>query len=62
VALLNFSNKPRFAADSFEEEAKSAEEAIKDREERIYGQTMKRALEMQADEVRFVSGLGLGLR
>jgi hypothetical protein len=62
LALLSFSSKPEFTADSFEEKAKSAEEASKEREERIYGQTMKRALKMQADEVRFVTGLGLGLR
>jgi len=59
VALLSFSSKPEFTADSFEEKAKSAEEAMKEKEERIYGQTMKRALKIQADEVRFVSGLGL---
>ncbi len=62
LALLSFSSKPGFTADSFETKAESAEEAMKQREERIYGQTMKRALKLQADEVRFVSGLGLGLR
>jgi hypothetical protein len=61
LALLSFSSKPGFTADSFEETAKSTEEATKEREERVYGQTMKRALKMQADEVRFVTGLGLGL-
>jgi hypothetical protein len=59
VALLSFTSKPEFTADSFEEKAKSAKEAMKEREERIYGQTMKRALKIQADEVRFISGLGL---
>lgn len=59
LALLSFSSKPGFTTDSFEEKAKSAEEAMKEREERIYGQTMKRALKMQADEVRFVTGLGV---
>jgi hypothetical protein len=62
LALLSFSSKPGFTAESFEEKAKSAEEAMKEREERVYGQTMKRALKMQADEVRFVTGLGLGFR
>ncbi|KAI9761294.1 MAG: Ubiquitin-conjugating enzyme E2 11 [Chaenotheca gracillima] len=38
----------------------SVNEAWKVREEEIYGQTMRRALERQADEVRFVRGLGLG--
>lgn len=62
LGLLSFSHKPAFTADSFEEKSKSAEDAIKEREERVYGQTMKRALEMQANEVRFVSGLGLSTR
>jgi hypothetical protein len=60
LALLSFSSKPGFTADSFEEKAKSAEDTMREREERVYGQTMKRALQMQADEVRFVTGLGLG--
>lgn len=44
--------------------AKEWEEEVVDglvgREERIYGMTMRRALERQADEVRFLRGLGLG--
>jgi hypothetical protein len=62
LALLSFSSKPGFTADSFEEKAKSTEDAMRGREERVYGQTMKRALQMQADQVRFVTGLGLGFR
>lgn len=62
IGLLSFSSKPGFTAESFEESAKTAEEAHHEREERIYGETMRRALERQADEVRFVRGLGLGLR
>ena len=58
IALLGFRTRPAFGADAFEEGAESVEE----REERIYGQTMRRALERQADEVRFVRGLGLGNR
>lgn len=60
LGLLGFSREPGFTADSFEETNKSLEEVHKEREERIYAQTMQRALEMQADEARFVRGLGLG--
>lgn len=62
IGLLNFSSKPGFTSDSFEETAKTLQEIHKEREERIYAQTMRRALERQADEVKFVQGLGLGLR
>lgn len=62
LGLLGFSSKDGFTSESFEESAKTAEEARKEREERIYGETMRRALVVQADEVRFMRGLGLGLR
>lgn len=60
IGLLNFSNKSGFTSDSFEHAAKTAEEARLDREERIYSKSMRRALEHQANEVRYVRGLGLG--
>lgn len=60
LGLLNFSSKPGFTAESFEVEAKSSQDAHREREERIYGETMRRALERQADEVRYMTGLGLG--
>lgn len=62
IGLLNFSNKPGFTADSFERAAKTAEEVLLEREERVYSKTMRRALEHQANEVRYVKGLGVGLR
>jgi hypothetical protein len=61
IGLLNFSNKPGFTSESFEHAAKTAEEARLEREERTYSRTMRRALEHQANEVRYVKGLGLGL-
>lgn len=61
IGLLSFSNKPGFTAESFEHAAKTAEEARLEREERIYSKTMRRALEHQANEVRYVKGLGIGL-
>lgn len=60
VGLLNFSSKPGFTADSFEDTPKTAEEALQEKEERTHAATMRRALEMQANEVRYVGGLGLG--
>lgn len=61
LGILAFSSKAGFTADSFEEKSKSLEEIRTEREERIYAQTMRRALERQADEVRFVRNLGMGL-
>jgi hypothetical protein len=59
IGLLSFSGKPGSIADSFDETVRTVEEANHEREERIYGETMRRALERQADEARFVRGLGL---
>jgi len=59
IGVLAFKGKPQFEEEDWEE-LMSAEEKAKRKEERIYGQTMRRALERQADEVRLVRGLGLG--
>ncbi|KAI9816967.1 MAG: hypothetical protein M1832_004951 [Thelocarpon impressellum] len=73
LALLTFSAHPAFSspatslsgtnADAGPSDVKAAEEpsARRQEQERVYGATMRRALEMQADEVRFMQGLGLGL-
>lgn len=60
LGLLSFSPKPGFTSESFEEIAKTSEQARREREEKIYGETMRRALVTQGDEVRFMRGLGLG--
>ena len=63
IGVIGFASKPRFGGEDgaeWEKRLESAEEAVKRREERIYGETMRRALERQADEVRWVRGLGLG--
>ncbi|MCJ1480816.1 hypothetical protein MMC06_000971 [Schaereria dolodes] len=62
IGLISFKNKSAFGVEDWEENIESEEERTKRREERIYGQTMRRALQTQADEVRFVRGLGLGSR
>ena len=62
IGLMGFVPEPRFGGrggEAWDERVETAEEAIKRREERIYGETMRRALERQADEVRWVTGLGL---
>jgi hypothetical protein len=59
LGLLSFSSKPGFRAESFEEVVKNVEEKHQEREERAYRDTMGRALQRQADEVRFVGGLGI---
>jgi hypothetical protein len=60
IGLLNFSSKPGFTADSFENKGpQTPEEAHKESEERAYSQTMREALQANADEVRFMRRLGL---
>lgn len=61
IGVLAFKNKPQFEVKDWEEKIESLEEEIKMREEKIYGETMKRALQQQADEVRFMQGLGAGV-
>lgn len=60
VGLLGFGTRPLFDQGDFEERVESAEEAARRAREREYGRTMRRALERQAADVRFVRGLGLG--
>jgi hypothetical protein len=62
LGLAGFSAKPGFSADDFEAQtSKTADEEVKEREEQIYSDKMRRALEGQANEVRFVRDLGLGM-
>ncbi|KAI9840587.1 MAG: hypothetical protein M1837_001526 [Sclerophora amabilis] len=61
IGHLSFStSSPLSAEDGGEEEPSSAAEARKSRDEEIYSQTMRKALERQADEARFVRGFGMG--
>ncbi|KAE9566488.1 hypothetical protein CGCF415_v005977 [Colletotrichum fructicola] len=62
LGLVSFSSKPGFQADDFEEERQlSEEEARVEEAEKQYNEKMRIALERQADDVRIVRGLGLGL-
>ncbi|KAH0555924.1 hypothetical protein GP486_006131 [Trichoglossum hirsutum] len=57
IGLVSFTQNPHFLPADFDERVETAEERLKRREERRYHQAMRLALEMQADEVRFVRGL-----
>lgn len=46
--------------DALESQAQNAEQRAREDAERQYGMAMRRALERNADEVRFVRGLGMG--
>jgi hypothetical protein len=62
VGLLGYGNHPKFQQADFEKGEATSESIDRRREERAYEMRMRRALERQADEVRFVHGLGLGMR
>ena len=58
IGLLSFGKKERFVWNE-DVDAKTSDK--KENEEKEYGRMMRKALEGQADEVRWVKGLGLGL-
>ena len=64
LGMLNFGQRPLAGDeawhDAVEAQAASAEDKAKEDAERQYGMAMRRALERNADEVRFVRGLGIG--
>ena len=63
VGVLGFRDKPRFSFGADKKDGICTPDGSSDGEstdERDYGRMMKRALQRQADEVRFVRGLGLG--
>lgn len=60
LGMVTFTAGAGFAPEDFEHDARSAAEKEREAEERVYGQELRRALEKQADEVRFVRHLGLG--
>ena len=58
LGLVGFAARPSFTASDFIDEVLSAEEMEAAKEEKAYGEKMRRALEWQADNVRWVRGLG----
>ncbi|MCJ1464219.1 hypothetical protein MMC07_002832 [Pseudocyphellaria aurata] len=59
VGVVGFRKEPRFGLDALIGETKVL--SIDEEQGELYGERMRRALERQADEVRFVRGLGLGV-
>ena len=59
VAVLSFTTEPIFEIEAREDKYLSLEEAAERKREDQYGGMMRRALKQQADEVRFMQGLGL---
>lgn len=63
LGILGFGRQTSLGEDADEDlrdAAMTAEEKAKEAQERMYGQRMREALERQANETRFVRGLGLG--
>lgn len=60
LGMVTFTPGPGFDADAFEEDTKTAVEREKERVERQFSENMRKALERQADDARFVRNLGLG--
>ena len=62
VGVLGFNAKPRFSFDDVDDGARTPDsnsDSGESMDERSFGRMMRRALQRQADEVRFVRGLGL---
>ncbi|PHH72346.1 hypothetical protein CDD80_4591 [Ophiocordyceps camponoti-rufipedis] len=63
LGMVTFTARPRFDDKQFgpRDSSAAAEEEEDDRRRRIYGERMRRALDRQADEVRFMGNLGMGM-
>ncbi|UPK98404.1 hypothetical protein LCI18_009339 [Fusarium solani-melongenae] len=58
LGMISFTGAPIFAPEDFDED-RAGEAAEEEQKRRVYSQRMREALERQADEARFVQGLGL---
>ncbi|KAL1844352.1 hypothetical protein VTJ49DRAFT_31 [Mycothermus thermophilus] len=61
LGLVTFSARPGFWSEDFEDEQEDEHMRAEERERREYSDMMRRALERQADEVRFMGSLGLDI-
>lgn len=59
LGMVTFTSSPGFNVEDFEEETKTAVELEEEKVKREYNEKMRKALERQADDVRFVRNLGL---
>ncbi|KAI1855567.1 hypothetical protein JX266_000432 [Neoarthrinium moseri] len=62
LGLVNFTLKPGFSAEDFEHDSRTPEEIAAEKEEQLFSDRMRRALERQANDVKFVRYLGAGIR
>ncbi|RYP01233.1 hypothetical protein DL764_006271 [Monosporascus ibericus] len=60
LGVVSFSSKPGFFADEFEDDTRTPEEIAAEKEQELYGEKMRLALERHARDVHFVRNLGAG--
>ncbi|RYP41118.1 hypothetical protein DL767_001279 [Monosporascus sp. MG133] len=60
LCVVSFSSKPGFFADEFEDDTRTPEEIAAEKEQELYGEKMRLALERHARDVHFVRNLGAG--
>ncbi|RYP62983.1 hypothetical protein DL770_009488 [Monosporascus sp. CRB-9-2] len=60
LGIVSFSSKPGFFADEFEDDTRTPEEIAVEKEQELYGEKMRLALERHARDVHFVRNLGAG--
>lgn len=59
LGTVTFTSSPAWTPETFVEDDRTAAEVENEKEERAYSEGMRRALERQAEDVRFVRNLGL---
>ena len=59
LGIVGFGHEPVFNVDGLDERAQTAHEMEQLRKERVYGRELRRALERQAAELRWMRGYGL---
>ncbi|KAK9416472.1 putative F-box domain-containing protein [Seiridium unicorne] len=62
LGVVGFSSQPGLSAEDFEEDARTPEEIAAEMEAQSYNERMRRALNWQANDVKFVRHLGDGIR
>ncbi|RYO90463.1 hypothetical protein DL766_004257 [Monosporascus sp. MC13-8B] len=60
LGVVGFSSKPGFFADELEDDTRTPEEIAAEKEQELYGEKMRLALERHARDVHFVHNLGAG--
>lgn len=60
IGVLGFGHDSQYKQEVMEQRTESAEQRAREDAEKQYGMAMRRALKRNADEMRFVKGLGMG--